>query len=181
MLDWTLTWTAYPPTPLRLPARPPSQPPHRRCRRTWNSTWVPWIWIWAPTPRLTLTDPPIAEIGLTEPMAKARLRGGYAVLRASFAENDLARAEGDGMGLVKLVIGKSGRVLGAGIVGAGAGELVALLALAIARQMDARALATLAAPYPSYADLVRQLGEQAAAAAPQPRFRHGFALGRLIG
>ena len=132
-------------------------------------------------PRLTLTDPPIAEIGLTEPVARARLRGTYSVLRAAYAENDLARAQRQGMGLVKLVLGRGGRIVGAGIVGEGAGELVALFALAIAQELDAGALATLAAPYPSYADLARNLGEQAVAAGPRPRLKRGFSLGRLLG
>lgn len=132
-------------------------------------------------PRLTLTDPPIAEIGLTEPMARTRLRGGYSVLRASYTENDLARAERDGIGLVKLVVGKTGKLLGAGIVGAGAGELVALFALAIAQQMDVKALASLAAPYPSHAELARRLGEQAAASGPRGRPRGGFSLTRPFG
>ena len=132
-------------------------------------------------PRLTLTDPPIAEIGLTEPMARTRLRAGYSVLRAGFTENDLARAERDGMGLVKLVVGKTGKLLGAAVVGAGAGELIALFALAIAEQIDVKALANLAAPYPSHAELARLLGEQAAASAPNPRFRGGFSLSRLLG
>ena len=135
----------------------------------------------AAAPRLTLTDPPIAEIGLTEAMARTRMRAGYSVLRASFAENDLARAERDGMGLVKLIVGKTGKLLGAGVVGAGAGELIALFALAIAQQLDVKALATLAAPYPSHADLARLLGDQAAASGPRPRLRTGFSLGRLLG
>ena len=135
----------------------------------------------AAAPRLTLTDPPIAEIGLSEAMARTRLRSGYSVVRASFAENDLARAERNGMGLVKLVVGRTGKLLGAGIVGAGAGELVALFALAISQQMDVKALATLAAPYPSHADLARLLGEQTAAAGPRPQLRRGFSLGKLLG
>src|SRR5690606_17549772 len=46
----------------------------------------------AAIPRLTLTDPPIAEIGLTEAMARARFRTGFSVMRASYAESDLGRA-----------------------------------------------------------------------------------------
>lgn len=135
----------------------------------------------AMAPRLTLTDPPIAEIGLTEPMAKARLRGGYSVLRASYAENDIARAEHEGMGVAKLVLGKSGKLVGAGIVGAGAGDLIGLFALAIAQELDVKALASLPTPSSSHADLARALGEHAAAAGPQPRFRAGFSLPRLLG
>ncbi len=134
----------------------------------------------AAIPRLTLTDPPIAEIGLTEPMARGRFKTGFAVLRASYAENDMARAGREGMGVVKLIVA-GGRILGAGIAGAGAGELAALFALAIEQKIDAARLADLAAPYPSYADLARQLGEAAARAAPVSRFEARlFALNRLL-
>ncbi len=132
-------------------------------------------------PRLTLTDPEIAEIGLTEPMARTRLKGGFSVLRASYGEIDRARAAREGMGVVKLVVGKSGKLLGAGIVGPSAGELAALFGLAIAQNLDARDLAGLAAPYPSYAELAQVLGEQARAATAQPRLKSGgWSLKRLL-
>lgn len=118
----------------------------------------------AAIPRLTLTDPPIAEIGLTEPMARGRFRAGFSVLRVSYAENDLARAAREGMGLIKLIVAKSGQILGAGIVGAGAGDLAALFTLAIQQKIPAAKLAELAAPYPGYADLARELGDRAARA-----------------
>lgn len=116
----------------------------------------------AAIPRLTLTDPPIAEIGLTEPMARGRFRTGFSVLRAGYAENDMARAAREGMGVIKLIVARGGRILGAGIVGTGAGELAALFALAIQQKIPAARLADLAAPYPGYADLARELGDMAA-------------------
>jgi pyruvate/2-oxoglutarate dehydrogenase complex dihydrolipoamide dehydrogenase (E3) component len=135
----------------------------------------------AAIPRLTLTDPPIAEIGLTEPMARGRFRTGFSVLRASYAENDMARAGREGMGVVKLIVARGGHILGAGIVGAGAAELAALFALAIEQKIPAARLAELAAPYPSYADLARQLGMAAANAAPRSALdRRLFSLNRLL-
>ncbi len=135
----------------------------------------------AAVPRLTLTDPPIAEIGLSEPMARARFKTGFSLLRAGYAENDMARVGRQGMGVVKLIVARNGRILGAGIVGAGAAELAALFALAIERQIDAARLAELAAPYPSYADLARQLGAMAADAAPRSALEARlFALNRLL-
>ncbi|HEX4298052.1 MAG TPA: FAD-dependent oxidoreductase, partial [Devosia sp.] len=117
----------------------------------------------AAVPRLTLTDPPIAEIGLSEPMARTRLKGGFTVLRAGYAQTDEARAGRDGMGVAKLVVGRSGHILGAGIVGAGAAELAALFAFAMDQRIEVARLAELAAPYPSHAELARILGEQALA------------------
>jgi pyruvate/2-oxoglutarate dehydrogenase complex dihydrolipoamide dehydrogenase (E3) component len=135
----------------------------------------------AAVPRLTLTDPPIAEIGLTEPMARGRFRSGFTVYRASYAESDMARAGRDGMGVVKLLVSGAGRVLGAGICGTGAGDLAALFALAIEQAIPAARLADLATAYPSHADLVRQLGAMAGAnAAPSAWQSRLLALNRLL-
>lgn len=135
----------------------------------------------AAVPRLALTDPPIAEVGLSEPMTRSRFKTGFRVLRASYAENDAARADRNGMGVVKLIIGRSGKILGAGIAGAGAGELAALFALAMAEKIAAARLAALSAPHPSYADLIRVLGEQAAAGGAQNRWlARRIALNRLL-
>jgi len=135
----------------------------------------------ASVPRLTLTDPPIAEIGLSEPIARARLKTGFTVLRASYAQSDAARAARGGMGVVKLIVGRDGRVLGAGIVGEGAADLIGLFSLAITARLPAARLADLAAPYPSHAELVRRLGEQAAAAAPVSVWdQRRFALMRIL-
>jgi pyruvate/2-oxoglutarate dehydrogenase complex dihydrolipoamide dehydrogenase (E3) component len=132
-------------------------------------------------PRLTLTDPPIAEIGLTEQVARNRFKTGFGVLRASFAETDAARADRQGMGVVKLIVARTGRILGAGIVGRGAGELASLFALAITQNIDASRLADLPAPHPSYAELARTLGEQAFAGSPEAlRLARRFRLARLL-
>jgi pyruvate/2-oxoglutarate dehydrogenase complex dihydrolipoamide dehydrogenase (E3) component len=81
-------------------------------------------------PWVTYTDPELAQVGPTE--ASARAAGEEVrVLRWSFGENDRARTERDTEGLVKVVLGRNGRVLGASILGAGAGDLILPRALAI--------------------------------------------------
>ena len=135
----------------------------------------------AAVPRLTLTDPPIAEIGLSEPMARGRFKTGFNVLRVSYAENDRARADRAGMGVVKLIVSRSGKILGAGIVGSGAGELASVLAFAIARGFAVAQLAELTAPHPSYVDLLRTLGEQALKDSPKlKRLSQALRLNRLL-
>jgi pyruvate/2-oxoglutarate dehydrogenase complex dihydrolipoamide dehydrogenase (E3) component len=99
-------------------------------------------------PRATYTDPELAAVGLSE--AEARDQGlPHEVVRWPFAENDRARAERATEGLVKVVAGRGGRVLGAAIVGAHAGELILPWVLAIERRMKLSALAQVIAPYPS--------------------------------
>jgi pyruvate/2-oxoglutarate dehydrogenase complex dihydrolipoamide dehydrogenase (E3) component len=109
-------------------------------------------------PRVSYTDPEIAEVGLSEAAARARIKSGVVVTRWSFAENDRARADRATFGTAKLVTDRLGRILGAGVVGRGAGELIALFALAMSRGLSARHLMSFVAPYPTYAEIARRLG-----------------------
>jgi pyruvate/2-oxoglutarate dehydrogenase complex dihydrolipoamide dehydrogenase (E3) component len=107
-------------------------------------------------PRVTFTDPELAQVGLTEMEARERYGRAVSVARASFADNDRAQIERYGRGLVKIVIGRRGRILGAGIVGLGAGELIPTLALAIARRSPLRALTDMVAAYPTLGEATKQ-------------------------
>jgi pyruvate/2-oxoglutarate dehydrogenase complex dihydrolipoamide dehydrogenase (E3) component len=108
-------------------------------------------------PRVTYTDPELAQVGLTE--AEARQAGGrVSVLRWPLADNDRAQTERDPTGLVKLVVEK-GRVIGAGILSPQAGEMISAWALAITRRVKLSALAGLIVPYPTRSEA----GKRAAA------------------
>jgi pyruvate/2-oxoglutarate dehydrogenase complex dihydrolipoamide dehydrogenase (E3) component len=103
-------------------------------------------------PRITFTDPELAHIGLTEAMARERgLR--IRVLRWPFHENDRAQAERETSGHIKVVTNRRGRILGATIVGAQAGELISTWTLAISRGLDIRALAGIVVPYPTLSEV----------------------------
>ena len=80
-------------------------------------------------PEVTFTDPGFASVGLFEAAARARHKS-VKVLRLPFVENDLSQAERTTAGLIKIVLGKGGRILGAAVVGRDAGEVVAPWALA---------------------------------------------------
>jgi pyruvate/2-oxoglutarate dehydrogenase complex dihydrolipoamide dehydrogenase (E3) component len=99
-------------------------------------------------PWVTYTDPELAQVGLTEAAARA---AGEAtrVLRWSFVENDRAQTERDTAGLVKIITRRNGRILGASILGAGAGDLILPWALAISQKLKVGALANLIVPYPT--------------------------------
>lgn len=132
-------------------------------------------------PSVTYCDPEIAEIGLDEAAARRRFRNDFVVTRWSFAQNHRARMLEQSHGVAKLVTRKSGRIVGAGIVGPAAGELIALFAFAIANRLSARHLAAFVAPDPSLADIARQLGLEAERhAAPQPLHARLLALTRLL-
>jgi len=82
-------------------------------------------------PAVVFTDPEVAWCGLTETEAQ---RAGRAVkvAKVQWAASGRAATLGRSDGLTKLVVDpESGRVLGAGVVGPGAGELIAEGALAV--------------------------------------------------
>lgn len=124
-------------------------------------------------PRATYVDPEIAQVGLTED--EARKRGEpVSVLRWPFTENDRALAEGKTAGMVKIVTGRRGRLLGVSIVGAGASEMIALYALALARSLSVRDLASFVPPYPTMAEAGKRAAVQAFAPAARNRFVRGL-------
>ena len=99
-------------------------------------------------PHVTYTHPELAQVGLTEARARAVHRE-ITVLRASFGENDRAQAERSTDGLVKVLTDRRGRLLGAGIVGPSAGELIQTWVLAMSRRLRVGAVARMVAPYPT--------------------------------
>lgn len=132
-------------------------------------------------PSVIYTDPEIAEVGLTEAEARERHKDAFLVTRWSFAQNDRARVLNQSFGVAKLLTDKGGRILGAGIAGAAAGELVALFSFAIANRLSARHLAGFVAPYPTLSDIARQLGlEVQRRQAPNPALARLLALNRLL-
>ena len=103
-------------------------------------------------PRVTFTDPELAQVGLTEDEAKGRGRP-IRVLRWPYHENDRAQAECATVGHIKVVTDRRGRILGASIVGAGAGELIATWALLTTKRSNIRTLLGVIIPYPTLAEI----------------------------
>jgi pyruvate/2-oxoglutarate dehydrogenase complex dihydrolipoamide dehydrogenase (E3) component len=86
-------------------------------------------------------------VGLTEAAAKAE--GAIRVLHWPFADNDRAHTERDTAGDIKVIARRNGRIIGATILGAGAGDLILPWALAISQKLKIGALANLVVPYPT--------------------------------
>jgi dihydrolipoamide dehydrogenase len=103
-------------------------------------------------PAVVFTDPEIAWCGLTETEA-ARTGRAVEVARFPWAASGRAATLGRPDGLTKLVVDPgSGRVLGAGVVGPGAGELVAEAALAVETAALAEDLATTIHAHPTLSE-----------------------------
>jgi pyruvate/2-oxoglutarate dehydrogenase complex dihydrolipoamide dehydrogenase (E3) component len=126
-------------------------------------------------PRVTYTDPELAQVGPTEAEARAIWGDRLTVTRADFHHNDRAQASGEVEGFAKLMIAK-GRVIGATIVGPQAGEVIAPLALAVTTRMKVSAFAGVVLPYPTLAEI----GKRAAGAYFSPKLFDNAALKRMV-
>ena len=103
-------------------------------------------------PCVTFTDPELAQVGPTE--ARARQLGiKIRVTRWPYHDNDRAQAEGAPRGHIKVITTAKGKIVGVTIVGAQAGELIAMWALAVARKLNLRDVADLVLPYPTLAEV----------------------------
>ena len=103
-------------------------------------------------PTVTHTDPELAQVGFLEDEARAHA-GAIRVLRSPYRENDRALAAEATNGHIKVITDRKGDILGATIVGAGAGELIAAWTLAIKQKLNIRAFAGLIVPYPAYGEV----------------------------
>ena len=103
-------------------------------------------------PAVVFTDPEIAWAGLTEDQAK-RDNIDIEVAIYPWAASGRAQALGNTAGMTKLIIElETERVLGAGIVGSGAGELIAEAVVAIEMGCTARDLAESIHPHPTLSE-----------------------------
>jgi len=105
-------------------------------------------------PSVAYTDPEVAWVGLTETEAKAK---GIAVQKGAFpwAANGRSLSLGRDEGMTKLLFDpESRRLLGAGIVGTNAGELISELALAMENGCDAADIGLTVHPHPTLSETV---------------------------
>jgi pyruvate/2-oxoglutarate dehydrogenase complex dihydrolipoamide dehydrogenase (E3) component len=117
--------------------------------------------------RTIAADPEIAVIGLSEAQARER-RGAIRVLRAGFCDSPRAQAlqpkRHPVTGHVKIITDGHNRILGAGIVGPQARELIGIFGLALANRLKSHDLGVLAGGEPALMDVCRVA---ALASAPQ--------------
>ncbi|MER0238604.1 FAD-dependent oxidoreductase [Fulvimarina sp. MAC8] len=106
-------------------------------------------------PHVTYTDPELGQVGPTEQEARD---AGQDVTTVSwpYAENDRAQAERETEGLIKIVVGKRGKIVGAGVAGAKAGEMTNLLALAVSKGMKLSDLQGFVSPYPTLSEIAKR-------------------------
>ncbi len=119
-------------------------------------------------PRVTFTDPEVAQVGLTERQAQARGIA-YEVTRYGLDDLDRAITESAAHGFVKVLTppGKD-RILGACIVGEHAGELLAEFTLAMKHGLGLERILGTIHPYPTWSEAAKYAaGNWKRAHAPQ--------------
>ena len=123
-----------------------------------DATAIPWV---------VFTDPEVAQVGLSEPEA-ATSHAGARVAWLPMSEADRAITAGRTEGFIKIVAGRrrvlrntgGGRVIGATIVAARAGEMIHEIALAMRTSMFTGRLAQTVHAYPTWSLAIQQTAAQ---------------------
>ena len=109
-------------------------------------------------PMVTYCDPELARVGLTEAEARDQFSR-VEVHRYPFADLDRAIVDGSDTGFVAIVTRPNGKILGATIVGSGAGDLLMPLVLAMKRGVTLPSLARIVYPYPTMAEGIKRAAD----------------------
>ena len=112
---------------------------------------VPWV---------TYTDPELGHVGATEAELEASGTS-FKTYRFPYSKVDRAITDGDTLGEIKVYAKEwNGKILGASVLGARAGELISEFTLAMRNGVTLRALSDTIHPYPSYGLAARRVADQ---------------------
>lgn len=107
-------------------------------------------------PWVTYSDPELAHVGLLERQARETYGDSIKTVSWQIKDNDRATSERKSAGLIKVVMRKNGRIIGASIVGPSAGELIGPWILAISSGLKIGAFANMIAPYPTFGEISKR-------------------------
>ncbi len=110
-------------------------------------------------PWSTFTDPELARVGMTEEEARQKHGSTVRVYRFPFADLDRAVCDGEMDGSVKVVAGAKGKILGAHILGASAGELIHEFVIAMKHGLSLADLADTMHIYPTLSQVDRRAAD----------------------
>jgi pyruvate/2-oxoglutarate dehydrogenase complex dihydrolipoamide dehydrogenase (E3) component len=107
-------------------------------------------------PWCTYTSPEIAHVGMTAQDAAAE--NGVETLTVAMSAVDRAVLDGEGAGFLR-VHHRRGRILGATLVAAHAGDMIGEMAVAITHGVTLGQLSSTIHPYPTQGEVMRKLGD----------------------
>ena len=112
---------------------------------------VPWV---------TFTEPEMAHVGATEQELKDK-GVNYEVYKFPYSKIDRAITDGETVGMIKVFAKKlTGKIYGASVLGAHAGELISEYAVAMRNGVTLRNIADTIHPYPSWGLGARRAADQ---------------------
>ncbi|WP_421654528.1 dihydrolipoyl dehydrogenase family protein [Leptothermofonsia sp. ETS-13] len=111
-------------------------------------------------PVVVHTNPELARVGLTEHQAIKQYGKEVVILRQSFQTLTRAQIRGETTGFCKFILRRNGKILGAQIVGAQAGEMIGAIALAMQRHLNIQTLAKVVYPSVTFAEIISQTAQQ---------------------
>lgn len=104
----------------------------------------------------TYTNPQVAHSGYTEASAKKAGKFGKKLMK-SFNDVDRSMIEEDQEGFVKIILDRKGRIIGGTVVSRDAGEMIAMVSLAISKKMKPKAFQKILYPYPTKSEIFKNL------------------------
>jgi len=107
---------------------------------------IPWV---------TYTEPEMAHVGLL--VEDAEKRSDVCITSSSFSDNDRAVVSREITGKITVITDKKGRVLGATIVGAEAGELILPWVMAVRLKKSLRMFTDTVIPYPTLSEMSKRV------------------------
>lgn len=112
---------------------------------------VPWV---------TYTDPELAHVGRTASELYANVAS-YETYRFPYSKLDRAVTEGEPIGMIKVhATSLTGKILGASVLGARAGELITSFTIAMRNGVNLRNIGDTIHPYPAWGEGVRRVADQ---------------------
>ncbi len=107
-----------------------------------------------------LTQPMLAQVGLTQRQAENLYGNEILVLRQYFKTLASAQLTDETTGICKIIVRRNGEILGAALLGSQARELINIIALAIVEKIKIDKLANLSPVYSSFSEIVEQTASE---------------------
>lgn len=106
------------------------------------------------------SDPELAQIGLTPKDALKLYGNDLKTYKFEYKNSDRGYTDVDKIGMIKVSVLNSGKIVGASILGSRAGELIHQLQLAKTFNISFDKLSKMVYLYPTYADIIKQPAKQ---------------------
>ncbi len=109
---------------------------------------------------VTYTDPELAHLGLTEQKAREKYGNKIKIYQLDYSELDRAVTESE-KGQAKFICDKRGKLLGAHILGARAGEIIHACQIIKTQDLPFKKLQSVIHSYPTYSEIIRDASREA--------------------